>query len=107
MNACIYRTVKSVFPGIFEIPGDVNLFIASANNYRVDISSNLLANRIIERGLKTNLLNQVHLDYRFQEDRRQWYISLVDLPAIPLNKDFAPKGLITTFSSTTFFSPHV
>lgn len=108
MNACMYRTVKNVFPDIFVVPGDVNLFIASVTNNRSVMSSILLSKRLTERGIKTNLINQVHLDYRFQEDRRQWYISLVDLPAAPLNKDFEPKGLYyNILFNNLLFTPYL
>ncbi len=90
MNACMYRTIKSVFPGVFVVPGDINLYIATADNNREDISPLLLSKRMTERDIKTNLISQVHLEYRFQDDRRQWYLSMVDLPAAPFNKDFAP-----------------
>jgi spermidine synthase len=108
MNACMYRTVKSVLPNIFAVPGDVNLYIASLNNHHTDISSLLLSKRIAERGIKTNLINQVHLDYRFQEDRRQWYISLVDLPTAPINRDFEPKGLYyNILFNNLLFTPYL
>ena len=93
MNACIHRTIKSVFPHVFVVPGDYNLFIASVTSHNAGISPILLSRRLAERGIRTNLINHVHLDYRFQEDRLQWYNSLVDLPRVPVNKDFAPKGL--------------
>ena len=93
MNACMYGTVKSVFPNIFVVPGDMNLFIASMDSDVAGISSPLLSRRMTERGIKANLVSETHLDYLFQENRRQWYISLVDFQATPLNKDFSPKGL--------------
>ena len=92
-NACIYGTIKSVFPHVFAVPGDFNLFIASVTNQSTGISSLLLSRRLAERGIRTNLINQVHLDYRLQDDRQKWYISLVDIPRVPVNRDFAPKGL--------------
>jgi spermidine synthase len=108
MNACMYRTVKSVFPGIFAVPGDINLYIAAADNNREDISSLLLSKRMTERDIKTNLITQVHLEYRFQEDRRQWYLSLVDLPAAPFNRDFAPKGLYyNIINNNLLFAPYL
>jgi len=93
LNACIYGTIKSVFPNVFVVPGDFNLFIASVTNHNAGISPMILAQRMKERGVRTNLINQVHLDYRFQEDRLKWYTSLIDIPSVPVNRDFAPKGL--------------
>lgn len=95
MNACIYRTIQSVFPGVFVVPGDYNLIVASDvdGHSGPGISSTVLSRRLNERGIRTHLITPVHLDYRFQEDRRQWYGSLIDLPKIQLNRDFAPKGI--------------
>jgi spermidine synthase len=93
MNACMYRTIQSVFPNVFVVAGDYNLFVASGAGSDSGISSALLSRRMVDRSIRTNLITQVHLDYRFQEDRRQWYIAQIDLPAIPLNMDFEPKGL--------------
>jgi spermidine synthase len=95
MNACMYRTIESVFPGVFVMPGDYNLFVASNVNAQSgpEISSALLSRRLTERAIRTHLITPVHLEYRFQEDRKQWYISMIDLPKIQLNNDFAPKGL--------------
>ena len=108
MNASIYRTIKSVFSHVFVVPGDVNLYIASLSNHHADISSLLLSKRIVERGIKTNLINQVHLDYRFQEDRRQWYTSLVDIPTAPFNRDFEPKGLYyNILFNNLLFTPYL
>lgn len=108
MNACMYRTIKSVFPGVFVVPGDINLYIATADNNREDISPLLLSKRMTERDIKTNLISQVHLEYRFQDDRRQWYLSMVDLPAAPFNKDFAPKGLYyNILFNNLLFAPYL
>jgi len=93
LNACIYGTIKSVFPHVFVVPGDFNLFVASVTNHNAGISPMMLAQRMKERGVRTNLINQVHLDYRLQGDRLKWYTSLVDIPRVPANRDFAPKGL--------------
>lgn len=108
MNACMYRTVKSVLPNIFVVPGDVNFFIASASNHGADISSFILTKRLTERGINTKLINQVHLDYRLREDRRQWYISLVDHAAVHFNKDFAPRGLYyNILFNNLLFTPYL
>jgi spermidine synthase len=93
MNACIYRTIQSVFPSVFVVPGDYNLFLANRDNGINGITSALLSRRLSERAIRTHLINQIHLDYRLHEDRRQWYHSVIDLPATPPNKDFTPKGL--------------
>jgi len=108
MNACMYRTVKSVFPNIFVVPGDVNFIFASASKHGTNVSSSLLSKRLAERGIKTNLINQVHLDYRLQDDRRQWYISLVDLPVTHFNRDFVPKGLYyNILFNNLLFTPYL
>jgi spermidine synthase len=106
LNACIYGTIKSVFPHVFVVPGDFNLFIASVASNDAGTAPMLLSRRMTDRGIRTNLINQVHLDYRLQGDRLKWYTSVVDIPRVPANRDFAPKGLYyNILFNNLLFSP--
>ena len=63
INSSIYKTIKQVFKNILIIPGDQAIFLASNNNILIK-ESNLLADRYIQRNIKS--------DYFFPEMFQQY-----------------------------------
>lgn len=107
-NAVSYATLKSVFRHVMVVPGDFNLFIASETDYSRELSPTVLIQRLMARGITTHLITKSHLEYRFDEERRTWYLSLVDIPGVPANKDFKPKGLYhNILFNNLLFSPYL
>ena len=108
LNVSIMHTIENVFPYVYVLPGDLNLFMASKTQEVALISPALLYSRLRGYGIKTNLINSSHLNYRFEENWRNWFRSKMQGTTASLNKDFSPKGL---FYHVTYinllFSPYL
>ncbi len=89
------NTLEHVFPQVIIIPGDFNIYLSSALSNFFDPDT--LSNRLLWRGIKTNLFNQQYIQYRTQKYNSDWlqqsliirsnnHISLI-------NQDGNPRGL--------------
>lgn len=108
LNVSIMHTIEKVFPFLYVLPGDLNLFMASKTREVTLTSPALLYSRLMGYGIKTDLITSSHLDYRFKESWRNWFLSKMQDTTASLNKDFSPKGL---FYHVTYinllFSPYL
>ncbi|MCX5811325.1 MAG: methyltransferase [Proteobacteria bacterium] len=108
LNVSIIHTVEKVFSYVYVLPGDFNLFMASDAQEVALISPALLYGRLRGYGIKTGLITSSHLNYRFEEIRRNWFLSNMQGTTASINRDFSPKGL---FYHVTYinllFSPYL
>ena len=108
LNVSILRTLESVFPRIYVVPGDLNLFMASKGSDTTLLSPALLYSRLECRGIKTNLITFSHLSYRLDEQRRKWFFAAIGDTEASINKDLSPKGLFYHLTYLNLlFSPYL
>ena len=94
LNATLIQTTKYVFPYLSIIPGEYNLILASSNESVIQISADILIQRMRERSLKTRLLSDFHIRYKFDQKRRKWYDDEIRKAGeMLLNQDFHPAAL--------------
>jgi spermidine synthase len=106
LNVSIFQTLKSVYPYVFILPGDFNLFIASPSSNFKNISPADIFDSLTSRNIDTKLITQPHIDYRFELKIRDWFFSTIGDTKSSINKDFSPKGLYYNISyQNLLFSP--
>lgn len=106
LNACILQTLGSVFPFLFVLPGDYNLFIASKADTLSHISPALLYERLGKQHISTRLITLPHLQYRLEERWREWLSSNLKNVNTQANRDFSPMGLFYSIAyDNLLFSP--
>jgi len=99
LNACIYRTLRSVFPYVRAVPGESNLFLASPSAGLATAEPALLARRWQERALETSLISDFHIQYKLDKEKASWLLnSLERAPEVRINRDLAPSGLFYDIS---------
>ncbi|MCK4417740.1 MAG: methyltransferase [Candidatus Latescibacteria bacterium] len=109
LNLCIYETLRQVFPNIKVIPGDFNLFLASASPELCDITAAVLSHRLEKRYLDTRLLTDFHLRYKLDPRKQSWFFQcLGGGKKIRFNRDLLPSGLFYSLSYwNALFSPGI
>jgi spermidine synthase len=95
LNNCVFNTLKSVYPHIKVIPGEFNIFLASASDEIMRVDSALLAKRFSERAIKAGLITGPHLAYRLHPGRSEWFEGSVRSRGKEeeQNRDFSPKAV--------------
>jgi len=94
LNACVYRTLRDVFPYVRAIPGESNFFLASPSADIATAEPAILAQRLQARALKTKLLTGFHIQYKLDKNRESWLLdSIGRVPGVKINQDLAPSGL--------------
>jgi spermidine synthase len=90
LNVSIFQTLKSVYPYVFILPGDFNLFIASPSSNFKNISPADIFDSLTSRNIDTKLITQPHIDYRFELKIRDWFFSTIGdterIETIPLKR---------------------
>ena len=108
LNGCILDTLKSVFGSVRIIPGDVNLYLASASDLFEKITSGDIIKRFQERKIQTSLIKKNYIEYRLHERWLQWYWKSMEGRRIHINSDFRPLGVFFNLSYwNTLFSPYL
>jgi len=106
VNACLYQTLKAVFPYTLVIPGDLNLFLSSKSSDVLRVSASPLFERLTKNHIETKLINLPEINYRLNEEKRQWFFSSIENAKVKPNKDFAPEGLFYNIVyQNVLFSP--
>ena len=108
LNGCILDTLKSVFGSVRIIPGDVNLYLASASDFLEKITSREIITRFEERKIQTNLVTKNYIEYRLHERWLQWFQQSMGGRKIHINSDFHPLGVFFNLSYwNALFSPYL
>ena len=109
LNACILDTLGTVYPYVRVIPGDFNLFLASTSPHISTIESSTLSQRLKDRSIKTNLLNQGYMEYRLHKRWLDWFSGFMEGYEGKKNSDFLPTAVFhslahwnSLFSSFSF-----
>ncbi len=93
VNASILGTASGIFRNIAVIPGDENIFMATSSSAGIDLATPPMDRKLREYALATRLITRVHLDYRLDRDRVQWFQSAIRDSHAKANHDFTPVGL--------------
>lgn len=108
LNGCILDTLKSVFGSVRIIPGDVNLYLASASDLFEKITSGDIIKRFEERKIQTKLMTKNYIGYRLHDRWLQWYWKSMEGRRIHINSDFRPLGVFFNLSYwNALFSPYL
>jgi len=108
LNGCILDTLKSVFGSVRIIPGDVNLYLASASDLFDKITSGDIIKRFEERKIQTKLMTKNYIGYRLHDRWLQWYWKSMEGRRIHINSDFRPLGVFFNLSYwNALFSPYL
>ena len=108
LNGCILDTLKSVFGSVRIIPGDVNLYLASASDLFEKITSGDIIKRFEERKIQTKLMTKNYIGYRLHDRWPQWYWKSMEGRRIHINSDFRPLGVFFNLSYwNALFSPYL
>jgi spermidine synthase len=109
LNACIYETLRSVFPEVYVIPGDVNYYIASGPSAeKWGYLPGQLNRRLTERGLNVKLMNPSYIEYRLDKRWSSWFFSSIRGTEVKLNRDFIPSAIFYSLEKwNAKFDPRV
>ncbi|MGD9015678.1 MAG: fused MFS/spermidine synthase, partial [Candidatus Omnitrophota bacterium] len=106
LNACILNSLENIFSYVRIIPGEFNLFLASNSSHIVRINSSLINQRIVQRGISTNLLLPAYINYRFHQRWQDWLANSLKGATPKNNTDFSGFALFKTLSIwSAKFSP--
>ncbi len=107
LNGSVMATLSVVFPHVFVLPGEVNLFVASPGRPFSDVSPDTLLRPLKEMGITTRLITEEHLRYRLDTSKQEWFASSMKDASRSLNTDFSPAGLFHGLAyQNILFSPH-
>ncbi len=98
INMSAMATARKVFAHIAVVPGDENIFLASASAKDIDLSPQRLENRLKDLRLATRLMSLPHLTYRLDRKRMEWFRRTVETSPAEVNRDLGPKGLYYTIA---------
>ncbi len=90
LNASILNAAKENFAYVRVLPGDYNMFFASASAKIMEITAATLSFRINKLNIKTNLLVPAYLDYRLNSQWREWFYRSMAGSTKIINKDERP-----------------
>ena len=108
LNRCILDTLKSAYPSVRIIPGDVNLYLASKSNQLKKVTTEEMAKRLEERRIKTSLFTKSYIEYRLHERWLKWFLKSMEGREVQLNSDFRPLGVFFNLSYwNALFSPYL
>ncbi len=107
LNLSMLNTLKGTFEFVKVIPGDFNLYLASARDF--DLRPEIFIERLNKRAVKTLLLTPFHIEYRLHKRWPDWfYSSLGQSPPVQENTLILPTGLFYGLSYwNSLFSPRL
>ena len=90
LNACILNGLQGTYNYVRIIPGDYNIFLASASRDILEVNPALITQRINQRGIKANILTPSHLNYRLDYRWLEWFKHSSIGATRKVNLDFMP-----------------
>ena len=94
LNAGMLRTLDSVFPAKFVIPGDTNIFIAGNSPGLAATTPATLSERLLVLKLPVSLITPQHIAWRLDSRMRGWFRGTVEQAKASVNRDFDPSGML-------------
>jgi len=103
----LLTTIMSVFPHVLVVPGENNLFVASAGLPLETLTAEELFSRFEARGLQAALISRQHLQWLLHGSQLHWFRENVGEGGT-VNSDFSPYLLTRHLSYlTSQFSPEM
>ncbi|MDI6759010.1 MAG: hypothetical protein QMD94_05005 [Candidatus Omnitrophota bacterium] len=96
LNLCVLNGLKNVFEYVRIIPGDYNLFFASASGDIMSISPELLTQRIEKNRMEISLLKPAYLKYRLSKQWQEWFGCSLEAGIKIANQDLRPLAVFET-----------
>jgi len=93
VNFSVINALKKSYAHLRIIPGDYNLIFASDSAGILDVTPELLIQRIRRDNVKTKILNKSYLDYRLDKRWLDWFRQSTVNATAKINKDFSPFAL--------------
>jgi len=92
-NRCIQETLKEVFAGVLIIPGEHNIFLASAEEQLLSQDLDTLCCRFQSWELETKLLTVDYIKYKLNPVRTERLLApILTIDKVPVNRDLHPIG---------------
>ncbi|HOJ43434.1 MAG TPA: hypothetical protein PK800_04890, partial [Syntrophorhabdaceae bacterium] len=108
LHACILKTVKSIFPYVFTIPGEYNIFVFSGARDSINFYPQNMFKTLKERQIKTRLMNVTYLEDRLDKKKIDWYLTNLNDVETDINTDFLPSGFFYALSyNNLLYSPYL
>jgi spermidine synthase len=109
LNACIFNTLKHIFPYTRVFPGDgMNLFLSSDSEGVSLFDRMRLVNRLKERGIKVSVPVARHIEKKIHPGWQGWFLGFIEGSTEKINRDFMPLGVFYSVSHwNALFSPYL
>lgn len=108
LNGCILDTLKTAYPHVRVIPGNVNLYLASDSASIEEMSSDEIIKRLEKRKVQTSLITKNYIAYRLHERWLKWFWKSMQERKVHINADFRPLGVFYHLSYwNALFSPYL
>ncbi len=109
LNACIFNTLKGVFPYVRAVPGDgTNLFFSSNSEEVSLIDRDWLVSRLNERGIKAEVIVPWYIEKKLHPGWQDWFLGFLEGSAPVANRDFRPRGVFYSVSHwNVLFAPYL
>ena len=92
-NKCIHETLNEVFNSVLIIPGEYNIFLASAGSQLIDPDVDTLCHRFQSRELETKLLTVDYIRYKLNPVRMERLLApILTADKVSVNRDLHPIG---------------
>ncbi len=93
LNACILNAAKSSYAYTRVIPGDYNMFLSSDSAGVMDVTPDLINQKITALGIKTNILIRAYLNYRLDQKWVNWFNQSLEGASLKINQDTMPYAV--------------
>ncbi len=91
LNLSVLNAIKSVYPYVTIIPGEVNIFLASSYNYQNIEES--IQRKLTEMQLDLNFLTSSYITYKFDKSWLDWFNESIGKVEAKENSDFLPSAV--------------
>ena len=109
LNACIFNTLKKVFPYVRAFPGDgLNLFLASRSQGIFGLDEKQIVDRLDQRGIKASVPIARHILQKLHPGWQDWFLRFLEESTQKINRDFQPLGMFYSVAYwNALFSPYL
>ena len=94
LNASLYQTLQEHFTHVYVSPGETNIFLAS--RAPLNITPDLMNERLKTRGLGGEFVAGSYLDYRLDSERKRSIVDSLGAAEVRRNRDLNPAAFYYT-----------
>ena len=107
LNKCLLETIKSVFPSVFVIPGNANIYIAGKDK-DFELKGEMIAENLKRNRIKSSLFTDFYINERLDPQKQKWFMQSIKENRIRQNKDLEPVGVSYALNLwNSLFSPEI